>query len=389
MKIRIAFALSLAALPFAAPAATTDLPSRAYATLDGRRISEAAIDARVARLMAANNVTGLGIAVIRGGKVVFRQSYGYADLETKTRLTSGTIMYAGSLTKATFAWMVMQLVDEGKIDLDKSIAEYLPKPLPDYENFSDLKGDERWRRLTMRMLLNHTSGFPNLRFFEDDKKLRLRRDPGARYGYSGEGFRVAQLVLEQGLGIDVGKEMQRRIFDRFRMNDSSMTWRDDFTGRLAFGYNEQGERQGFRQRRVAGALGSLDTTLTDWSRFLAAVVRGDGLSHAAFAAMIRPTVFIDSPTQFPTLTDARTDRWKGTKLGYGVGWGTFESRFGHAFFKEGHDDGTDNYTVCVATRQSCILLMANDNRATSIFVPLVNELLGPIGLPAEWEGYRP
>ena len=77
------------------------------------------------------------------------------------------------------------------------------------------------------------------------------------------------------------------------------------------------------------------------------------------------------------------------KLGYAVGWGTFQSRFGHAYFKEGHDDGTDNYAMCVDTRESCILLMANDNRAVSIFVPLINQLMGPVGLPAEWEGYRP
>jgi hypothetical protein len=45
--------------------------------------------------------------------------------------------------------------------------------------------------------------------------------------------------------------------------------------------------------------------------------------------------------------------------------------------------------MCVDKRQSCILLMANDNRAAAIFVPLTNQLLGPVGLPAEWEGYRP
>ena len=389
MTIRLAFALSLAALPLAASAATADLPVHAYTTLDNRRLTQATIDARVTRLMAANTVTGLGIAVIRDGKVVFRQSYGYAIPEDKVPLTPATVMYGGSLSKATFAWMLMQLVDEGKVDLDKPIDQYLPKPLPDYERFADLKGDERWRRLTFRILLNHTSGFANLRFFEPDKKLRFHRDPGMRFGYSGEGIGVAQFVLEQGLGIDVGKEMQRRIFDRFRMSDTSMTWRDDYAGRIAFGYNEKNERQGFRQRRKAGAIGSMTTTLSDWSRFLAAVVRGDGLSKAARKNMVRRTVMIDSLVEFPTLTEARTDKWRSIKLGYAVGWGTFESRFGHAFFKEGHDDGTDNYAVCVDRRQSCILLLSNDNRAVTIFVPLVDELLGPIGLPAEWEGYRP
>jgi len=369
--------------------AETDRPQRVFDTLDNRRLSEGAADRLIERMMTAHQVTGLGVAVIRKGKIVFIKSYGYAVAENKTPLTPGTVMYGASLTKATFAWMLMQLVDEGKVDLDKPISEYLSKPLPDYDAYADLKGDERWRKLTLRALMNHTSGFANLRFLEDDKKLRFHRDPGTRYGYSGEGVRLAQFVLEQGLGIDVGKEIQARVFDRFRMGDTSMTWRDSYEGRLAYGYTEDGKRQPFARRRQPDVIGSMDTTLADWARFLAAVVRGDGMSPAAHKAMTRPTVWIDSPTQFPTLADASTERWKGMKLGYAVGWGTFRSRFGSAFFKEGHDDGTDNYAMCVDNRQSCILLMANDNRAVSIFVPIVNQLLGPVGLPAEWEGYKP
>jgi CubicO group peptidase (beta-lactamase class C family) len=366
-----------------------DRPQRVFNTLDNRSLSEGAVDRTVERMMTAHHVTGLGVAVIRKGKIVFIKGYGYAVAENKAPMTPATILYGASLTKATFAWMLMQLVDEGKVDLDKPIDQYLAKPLPEYDAYADLKGDERWRRLTLRILMNDTSGFANWRFFEDDKKLRFHRDPGTRYAYSGEGVHLAQFVLEQGLGIDVGKEIQKRVFDRFRMGDSSMTWRDSYEGRLAYGYTEDGQRQPFARRRKPDVAGSMDTTLADWARFLVAVTRGDGMSRPAHTTMTRPTVMIDSPTQFPTLTDDRTDRWKGMKLGYAVGWGTFESRFGHAYFKEGHDDGTDNYALCIDTRQSCILLMANDNRATRIFVPLVNQLLGPVGLPAEWEGYRP
>jgi CubicO group peptidase (beta-lactamase class C family) len=387
--------LSSLALPFAflllgaGQLTTVAPPPRPYTTLDNRKLTAALVDAQVQRLMDANKVTGLGIAVIRDGKVVFLRSYGYASLESKAPLTPGTVMYGASLTKATFAWMLMQLVDQGRVNLDTPIEKYLPKPLPDYDMYSDLKGDERWRKLTLRMLMNHSSGFANLRWLEDDKKLRFHREPGARFGYSGEGVRLAQFVLEQGLGFDVAKEMQARIFDRYRMNETSLTWRDDYVGRIAYGYTDTGERQPFAKRSKVDAAGSMDTSLADWSRFLAGVVRGDGMSEAAHAAMIHPTIMIDSPAQFPTLTDAQTNKWKPLKLGYGVGWGTFLSPYGQAFFKEGHDDGTDNYAVCIDTKRSCILLLSNDNRAVNIFVPLINSLLGPIGVPAAWEGYRP
>ncbi len=103
----------------------------------------------------------------------------------------------------------MQLVDEGRIDLDRPFDEYLPKPLPEYAEYIDLKGDERWRELTLRLLLSHRSGFANWRFlpqeggYDEHGKLEFFLNPGERYAYSGEGFKQAQRVLEWGLNIDL------------------------------------------------------------------------------------------------------------------------------------------------------------------------------------------
>ena len=66
----------------------------------------------------------------------------------------------------------MQLVDKGVIDLDKPVYQYLPKPLPEYPKYVDLANDPRYKKITARILLSHTSGFPNWRWFEDDRKLR-------------------------------------------------------------------------------------------------------------------------------------------------------------------------------------------------------------------------
>ena len=343
-------------------------------------------DTTVGALMQAEQVPGLGVAIIRDGKVGFVKAYGQRNLEKKLPLTTDTILYGASLTKATFAYFVMQLVDEGKIDLDKPIGAYLPKPLPKYGRYADLAGDARWQKLTMRMLLSHTTGFANFRWIEKDRKLRFHRSPGERYGYSGEGLLLAQFILETGLRLDVGAEMQRRIFDRFGMKRTAMTWRADFAANVAETYTLDGKLEPHRHWDEAGAAGSLDTTLNDWAMFLAAVVRGEGLSAKSKAEMIRRQVEIDSERQFPTLLPGRTDRWKSIGLGYGLGWGVFETPRGHAFFKEGHDEGTANYALCV--QSDCVLLMSNSVRAERIFVPLVNELLGQVNLPAEWEGFK-
>src|SRR5579872_957298 len=105
-------------------------------------------------------------------------------------------MTAASLSKSAFATVVMRLVEDGRLDLDKPISGYLSKPLPDYPQYADLKGDDRYKKLTLRILLSHTSGFPNWRAFEEDRKLRIHFEPGTRYAYSGEGIDLAQLAVE-------------------------------------------------------------------------------------------------------------------------------------------------------------------------------------------------
>lgn len=101
-------------------------------------------------------------------------------------------MTAASLTKPVFATMVMQLVDEHVIELDKPVYEYLPKPLPEYPAYKDLADDRRFKQITMRILLDHTSGFPNWRWLMDDKKLRIYFMPGSKFAYSWEGIDLAQ-----------------------------------------------------------------------------------------------------------------------------------------------------------------------------------------------------
>jgi CubicO group peptidase (beta-lactamase class C family) len=103
----------------------------------------AAIDAEATRLMARKNVQGMALAVIEEGRVVHVAAYGRRNVERYLPLTTDTVMYGASLTKTAFAYMLLQLVDEGRLSLDASMAELLPRPLPEYDDFKNLAGDER------------------------------------------------------------------------------------------------------------------------------------------------------------------------------------------------------------------------------------------------------
>jgi CubicO group peptidase (beta-lactamase class C family) len=354
------------------------------APVDADRIEEAA-----KRMMHAAKVQGLAMAAIDDGNVVFVRAWGSRNVEKKLPLQTDTIMYGASLTKFAFAYMVMQLVDEGKVDLDRSIAEYLPKPLPEYPFYEALKGDDRWRKLTPRILLTHSSGLANFAFLEPDKKMRLHFEPGSRYAYSGEGIMVMQFVLETGLGLNVGDEMRRRVFDRFGMSRTSMMWREDFAQNLADGYTIDGSFLAHDERSRPRASGSMDTTIADFAKFVAGFSRGEGLSPKSRAEMVRPQLAIATPSQFPTFREATSPAMQAIKLSAGLGVVTFEGPFGPAFFKGGHDDGTANQAICIEKGRRCVLFLSNDVRAESLYQRLTEAALGDPGMPWSWENYTP
>jgi CubicO group peptidase (beta-lactamase class C family) len=376
--------LLFSCLLLALPAAAADKPLRG-----------AALDQRIAFLMKEAKVPGLAVAIVEDGKVVSMKAYGQRDVEQGLPLTTDTVMYAASLTKAAFAYATMSLVEAGKLKLDGSIAEDLPKPLPDYPKYADLAGDERWRRLTPSILLSHRTGFPNFRFWQPGKaydpngKLSFYFDPGTRFGYSGEGINLMQFVLENGKSIDVDTLMKNRLFERYGMTRTSMTWRDDFAENVAIGYDEEGKPLGHKRRESVRAAGSMDTTIADYARLLAAMSRGDGLKAATYRTWLKPVVRIRSVRQFPTIGLADSHDNDSISLGYALGVGTFESPRGPAFFKEGHDDGTNNLFVCLERSKTCVLLMSNSSRGESIFAYLLDDVLGKTCFPWYWNSYIP
>jgi CubicO group peptidase (beta-lactamase class C family) len=350
----------------------------------------AELDAEVAAAMQATQARGLAIAVIDKGRVQYTRSYGERNAAGQP-LQTDTIMYGASLTKAAFAYMVMQLVDEGVLDLDRSIAEYLDRPLPGYPledgygPWRDLAGDERWRALTPRILLTHSAGFSNFAFVEPDGKLRMHFEPGARYAYSGEGLILLQFVLHRGLGLDVGAEMQRRVFDRFGMTRTSMMWRADFAANLADGWDIDGAAQPHDERSRVRAAGSMDTSIRDIARFAAGYVRGEGLSPKARAELVRAQLAITTASQFPSLQPELAPAQRRRDLASGLGVIRFEGPQGVGFMKGGHNEITANTWVCLERSQRCVVILANDVRAESAFPHLVEFVLGKTGTPWRWE----
>ncbi len=380
---------------------TTGGPSpaeRGIVRLDGTTIAPAALSERIAELTRAARVQGLTVTVFNDARAVYSRAFGSADLPAGRPLRTDTELYGASLSKAVFGVLVMKLVEQGIIDLDTPLQDYIDEPLWKnrssserawHENLGDLQDEPRMRRITARMCLSHTTGLPNWRWFEPDQKLRIHYEPGARYSYSGEGMTLLQIVLEKLTGKPLEQLMQEHLFGPYGMRTSSYTWQARFERDYALGHRTDGTVYEKDKDNAARAPSTLETTTEDYARFMEAVLRGEGLAQASWNEIFHPQVRIRSKSQLGPDAAEETDANDGIELSYGLGWGLFRTPHGWGAFKEGHGDGFQHYSIVYPAKRLGVLLLSNSDNAEGIFGHLLAAAAADTYMPLEWFGYVP
>jgi CubicO group peptidase (beta-lactamase class C family) len=357
---------------------------------DGGTISAGYIDQTVKKLMDTAQVTGLCIGIINNDKPAYVKTYGYKNKTKNQLIDTNTTFYAASLAKPLFGYIVMQLAQEGVIDIDKPLYTYLPKPLPEYENYKELAGDDRWKLITARHCLSHTTGFPNWRSNDPNNliKLEIHFTPGTHYAYSGEGIQLLQIVVETITHRKLDDLAREKVFTPLHMTRSSYLWQPRFETDFANGHGIEEDTLPKDRYKEAFAAGSMETTIADYTRFVAGVLQKKGLNDKFWTQMLSPQIAINNKTQtFPFDKDT-TGEYHKIGLAYGLGWGLFQTPYGKAFFKEGHGIGWVHYMIAIPQQKTALIIMTNSMNGESIFTELVKKLTN-VDIPAEWEDYKP
>lgn len=364
--------------------------------LNKQKISKANLDAKIGSLVKSAHVEGLAVAVFNNNKVVYKKTFGYKNALTKEPINYETNIYGASLSKAVFAVMVMTLVQKGILDLDKPLQEYLPKPIYDYkptkkwhDNYEDLRHDTVYKKITARMCLDHTSGFPNWRWNEPDEKLRVKTTPGSRYSYSGEGLVYLQVVLEYYLGKTLEQMMQENVFIPLKMINSSYLWQPRFEKDYCVGHNSKGELYEKDKDNDARSASTLETTLDDYIFFTKGILNNQILTPATTKEMFTQQIKIRSIKQFGPLSLKDSTANDKINLGYGLGWGLLQSPHGTGAFKEGHGDGFQHYSIIFPQAGTGIIIMSNSDNAESIYTELLESAIGDIYTPWRWQNHIP
>ncbi|WP_410485914.1 serine hydrolase domain-containing protein [Spongiivirga sp. MCCC 1A20706] len=227
--------IKLSCLLFLSVSFTSCYSQKKITNLAGYEVSTDSINEFIKLRMDSLNIPGLSIAVINDSKVVYHQTFGYANLEKKLPVTSNTIFEGASMSKSVFSTFVMTYVEDGKLDLDK--------PLYHYWSYPDIAHDERYKKITARMVLSHRSGFPNWRENEEDRKLKIKFDPGTSYEYSGEGYQYLAMVLKHIEGDDWNNleiAFQKKIAKPLGMVNTTFIENDYALEHKAEPYNNEG-----------------------------------------------------------------------------------------------------------------------------------------------------
>src|SRR5690606_2657769 len=159
------------------------------------------------------------------------------------------------------------------------------------------------------------------RWFESDYQLRVHREPGTRYSYSGEGFIYLQVVLEKILGKNLEEFAQEIIFKPLEMHHSSYQWQPGFEDNFAYGHNTSGEKYKKDKDNEPRGGGTLETTSEDYAKFLEAALQHKIISKKSWEEIFRPQIRIRSIRQFGPLALKDSTLNDNIQLSYGLGWG--------------------------------------------------------------------
>lgn len=225
------------------------------------------------KALEADENASISIALMSGHDLLWTQEFGYADQESQIPVTSQTLFNIGSVSKVFTAAAIMHLVDQGKVSLDDPVVTYVP----DFEMQS-----EEYKDITIRMLLNHSSGLPGSYYrgsmtskpweeyqeaaYKAIKNSRLKHEPGYMNVYCNDGFTLAEIVIQKVTGMPFTEYVQKELFDPLGMENSRFAT-GPFEKDSYAGVYHEGEKLPMEYMNVHGA-GGIVSTPTDLVRFM-------------------------------------------------------------------------------------------------------------------------
>ena len=339
------------------------------------------VDAITPRLLREFSVPAAAVGLIRHGQVAWMRDYGLADVASKRPATPETEFNVGSISKSPTAWAVMQLVEAGKLNLDRPVDSYLKRwhlPASSFDN----------NQVTVRRLLSHTSGISEQGFHGWDPasplppiedtlsgktgtgEVQLVAAPGSGFQYSGANYAILQLLIQEVSGQSFQEYMKEHVFQPLHMSNSQYGLPSKFPDVMATPYDGLGNVLPILRYNEFSAAG-LTTTLHDLAAFAAAGLRGANGEQPGRGVLQEQTVaLMESPA--PGTRWADRDPF-GPDPQYGFGYTVRPEQFegkvgvGHG----GSNSGWESLFEIVPSTGDGIVIITNSSNGNALISALL------------------
>lgn len=232
------------------------------------------IDATIQSYMTYYEIEGASFAAWKDGHITHRNTYGVKNNYTGDKVMDNTLFEVASITKPTFAFVVMRLYEKGIIDLDEPLHKHLEFDLIKHHEYSKL--------ITARHVLSHQTGFPN---WANGSKIEFKFEPGKGYGYSGEGFEYLKRVL-----VAITKKSMNQLFQEELITPLGLKNFYYQTHPYGIEHKSCGHYDGYPGMidfpNEPGVAWSLVTTPVDYMEFANAIHQRKGLKPATYEMML-------------------------------------------------------------------------------------------------------
>ena len=287
------------------------VPARVFAQSGAMQPVFARLDEYIARHMRETGAPGMTLSLANRDGLIRASTYGYADTKAGSRVVPETMFEIGSISKSFVGLLLMQLRDEGKLDLNKPISEYLPW----------LKINSKFEAITTHHILSHTGGLPGAPLLLDALlgELWTAYAPGKRFLYSNTGYNILGFLIEAVDKRPFADSMRARMLVPLAMTASAPIITNDLRKVMAVGYEPLSEGKPFPTRgplaeaqwiEVDIAAGSIASTPADMAKYIrmllnrGALPKGRLISEESFTLFTKPAI---------------TSPYRGEPASYGYG----------------------------------------------------------------------
>ncbi len=326
-----------------------------------------AVDSLTPLLMKELKVPGVSVSIISDYKLVSSKQFSLADVNKKTPITIESVFEACSMSKPVFSYIALKLVDEGKLELDKPLYNYLEEKFICENNYDKL--------ITARMILSHTSGLPNWRKGEEEREgpIPIYFKPGTQFSYSGEGMFYLQRVIEKITGESLDALAKRILFVPLGLTHTSFVWTDEIDSYISTGHDTAGNYLTRSKYTHANSAYTLYTTPEEYTKFLVEIMKpgrngNSSLSEKMKEEMITPQVgvYIREPIDRP-------GNALGLSVSWGLGWAIDSTASGKIIYHSGANrTGFRCYSQFNPAKGSGIVIMTNGLNGSDLWRRIIN-----------------